>query len=81
MVPYSFLQPLKRPVKRDYLGMVLRYKSDVNGLRCSLPFFKPEKISFAITKTFQIWVSVFDFVVNEGVDMKVVIPSGFRASA
>jgi hypothetical protein len=40
-------------VKRIYLGMVLRYKSDVNGLRIGLPFFEPEKISFAITKPFK----------------------------
>ena len=50
--------------------MVFRYKSDVNGLRIGLPFFEPEKISFAITKTFQVWVSVFAFVVYKGCDAK-----------
>src|ERR1700722_4978207 len=50
--------------------MVFRYKSDMNGLRIGLPFFEPEKISFAITKTFQVWVSVFAFVVYKGCDAK-----------
>src|ERR1700675_4247494 len=50
--------------------MVFRYKSDMNGLRIGLPFFEPEKISFAITKTFQVWVSVFAFVVYKGCDPK-----------
>src|SRR3984957_4404734 len=48
--------------------MVLRYKSDVNGLGLRLPFFEPEKISFAITKTFQLWVSVFVLVVYKSCD-------------
>jgi hypothetical protein len=56
--------------------MVFRYKSDVNGLKIGLSFFEPEKMSFAITKTFQVWVSVFAFVVYKGCD-----PSGFRALA
>jgi len=42
----------------------------VNGLRIGLPLFEPEKMSFAITKTFQIWVSVFAFVVYKGCDPK-----------
>src|ERR1700732_4242149 len=50
--------------------MVFRYKSDVYGLRIGLPFFEPEKIVFANTKTFQVWVSVFAFVVWKGCDPK-----------
>ena len=46
--------------------MVFRHKSDVNGLRIGLPFLEPEKMSFAITKTLQVWVSVFAFVVYNG---------------
>src|SRR5580700_331900 len=50
--------------------MVFRYKSDVNGLRIGLPFFEPEKMAFANTKTSQVWVSVFAFVVWKGCDPK-----------
>src|SRR5450432_3536234 len=50
--------------------MVFRYKSDVNGLGIGLPFFEPEKISFAITKTFQVWVSIVAFVVYKACDPK-----------
>src|SRR5467141_4450554 len=50
--------------------MVFRYKSDVNGLRIGLPFFEPEKMAFANAKTFQVWVSVFAFVVWKGCDPK-----------
>ncbi len=65
VVSYSFLQLLKRPCRIEciYFGMIFRYKSDVNGLRIGLPFFEPEKMAFANTKTFQVWVSVFAFVV------------------
>jgi hypothetical protein len=42
----------------------------VNGLRIGLPFFEPEKMAFANTKTFQVWVSVFAFVVWKGCDPK-----------
>src|SRR5216684_8849014 len=50
--------------------MVFRYKSDVNGLGIGLPFLEPEKMAFANTKTFQVWVSVFAFVVWKGCDPK-----------
>jgi hypothetical protein len=50
--------------------MVFRYKSDVNGLGIGLPFFEPEKMAFANTKTFQVRVSVFAFVVWKGGDPK-----------
>src|ERR1700740_2118202 len=50
--------------------MVFRYKSNVNGLRIGLPFFEPEKMAFANTKTFQVRVSVFAFVVWKGCDPK-----------
>jgi len=50
--------------------VVFRYKSDVNGLRIGLPFFEPEKMAFANAKTFQVWVSVFAFVVWKGCDPK-----------
>jgi hypothetical protein len=30
--------------------MVFRDKSEVNGLKIGLPFFEPEKMSFAITQ-------------------------------
>ena len=48
--------------------MVFRYESDVNGLRIGLTLFEPEKMSFAITKTFQVWVPVFAFVVYKVCD-------------
>jgi len=48
--------------------MVFRYKSDVNGLRIGLALFEPEKMAFANTKTSQVWVSVFAFVVWKGCD-------------
>lgn len=50
--------------------MVFRYKSNVDGLRIGLPLFDPEKMAFANTKTFQVRVSVFDFVVWKGCDPK-----------
>src|SRR5258707_11963190 len=50
--------------------MVFGNKSDVNGLRIGLPFFEPEKMAFADTKTFQVWVTVFAFVVWKGGDPK-----------
>src|ERR1700722_19211308 len=58
--------------------MVFRYKSYVNGLRIGLPFFEPERISFAVTKTFQVWVSVFAFVVNKGCDAKWLQSLGIK---
>jgi hypothetical protein len=50
--------------------MVFRYESDVNGLRIGLPFFEPEEMVFANTKTFQVRVSVFAFVVWKSCDPK-----------
>ena len=50
--------------------MVSRYKSDVNRLGVWLPLFEPEKKSRAITKTFQVRVSVFAFVLNKVCDSK-----------
>src|SRR6266852_4308005 len=70
VISYSFLQLLSGLVECIYFGMVFRYESHVNGLRIGLPFFEPEKMSFAITKTFQVWVSIFTFVVYKGCDPK-----------
>src|SRR5258708_27354597 len=60
--------------------MVFCYKSNVNGLRIRLPFFEPEKISFAIAKTFQVWVSVFAFVVYKGCDPKWLQSLGIESN-
>ena len=60
--------------------MVFRYESDVNGLRIGLPFFEPEKMVVAITKTFQIWVSVFAFVVYKGGDPKWLQSLGIESN-
>jgi len=50
--------------------MVFRHKSDVNSLGIGFSFFEPEKGSFAITKTFQVRVSVFAFVIYKVCDPK-----------
>jgi hypothetical protein len=60
--------------------MVFRYKSDVNSLRMWLPFFEPEKMAFANTKTFQVRVSVFAFVVCKGCDPKWLQSLGIESN-
>src|SRR5215211_948429 len=59
-----------RFVKRVYLSMVFRYKSNMHGLGIGLSFFEPEKSAFAITKTLQIGVSVSAFVICKVCDPK-----------
>jgi len=59
-----------RSVERIYLGMVLRYKSNMHRFGIGLSFFEPEKSSFAVTKTLQIGVSVVAFVICEVCDPK-----------
>jgi hypothetical protein len=51
--------------------MVFRHKYEVNGLRIGLSFFEPEKMFFADSETFQIWVSVVAFTVCKGCDPNV----------
>ena len=59
-----------RFVEGIYLGMVFRYKSNMHRLGIGLPFFEPEKSSFAVTKAFQVGVSVVAFVICKVRDPK-----------
>jgi len=59
-----------RFVESIYLSMVFRYKSNMHRLGIGLSFFEPEKSSFAVTKTFQIGVSVLAFVICKVCDPK-----------
>jgi hypothetical protein len=59
-----------RSAERIYLGMVLRYKSNMRCLGIGLSFLESEKSSFAVTKTLQIGVSVVAFVICKVCDPK-----------
>src|ERR1700720_3316093 len=52
------------------LSMVFRYKSNMHRLGIGPSFFEPEKSSFAVTKAFQIGVSVVAFVICKVCDPK-----------
>jgi hypothetical protein len=59
-----------RFVECIYLSMVFRDKSNMHRLGIGLSFFEPEESSLAVTKTLQIGVSVFAFVICKVYDPK-----------
>jgi hypothetical protein len=68
-----------RFVECIYLGMVLRYKSNMRRLGIGLSFFEPEKSSFAVAKALQIGVSVVAFVICKVRDPKWLQSLGVKS--
>ena len=68
-----------RFVECIYLSMVFRYKSNMHRLGIGLPFFEPEKSSFAVTKTLQIGMPVSAFVICKICDPKWLQGPGVKS--